>query len=62
MSGSQYTQNDSAEVAAYSADADWCVLDGVHIDTTWRMRLNRLCAAVMWPYVIIIIHSSTVWS
>jgi len=23
------------------------VLDGVHIGTTWRIRLNRPCAAVM---------------
>jgi len=23
----------------------------VHIGATWRIRLNRLCAAAMWPYV-----------
>jgi len=31
----------------YSVDADWGVLDGVHIGATWRMRLNRPCVAVM---------------
>jgi len=25
------------------------VLDGVHIGATWRIRLNRQCAAVMRP-------------
>jgi len=34
----------------YGADADW-VLDGVHIGATWRIRLNRQCAAAMRPYV-----------
>jgi len=27
------------------------VLDGVHIGETWRIRLNRPCAATMRPYV-----------
>ena len=27
------------------------VLDGVHIDATWRIRLDRPCAAAMRPYV-----------
>jgi len=38
------------------------VLDGVHIGATWRIRLNRPCAAAMrpvvrllWPVVVIII-------
>jgi len=35
----------------YSVDADWGVLDGVHIGATWRIRLNRPCAAAMRPYV-----------
>ena len=26
-------------------------LFGVHIDATWRIRLNRPCAAAMWHYV-----------
>jgi len=26
------------------------VLDWVHIGSTWRIRLNRSCAAVMRPY------------
>jgi len=33
----------------YGADADWGVLDGVHIGATWPIHLNRPCAAVMWP-------------
>jgi len=28
----------------YGADADWSVLDGVHIGATLQMRLNRPCA------------------
>jgi len=35
----------------YGADADWGVLDGVHIGATWRIRLNRSCAATTRPYV-----------
>ena len=35
----------------YGADADWNVPDGVHIGATWRIRLNRPCAAAMRPYV-----------
>jgi len=27
------------------------VVDGVHIGATWRIRLNRPCAAAMRPYV-----------
>ena len=27
------------------------VLDGVHIDATWRIQLNRPCAAAMRPFV-----------
>jgi len=30
--------------------ADWGVLDRVHIGATWRIRLNRPCAAAMRPY------------
>jgi len=26
------------------------VLHGVHIGATWRVRLNRLCAAAVWPF------------
>ena len=32
-------------------DADWSELDGVHIGATWRIRLKRPCAAVVWLYV-----------
>jgi len=34
-----------------NADADWSVLDGMLIGATWRIRLNRPCAAAMRPYV-----------
>jgi len=27
------------------------VLDGMHIGAAWRIWLNCLCSAVMWPYV-----------
>ena len=30
------------------------VLDGGHIGATWRMRLNRACAAAMGLYVILL--------
>jgi len=29
----------------------WLSIYRVHIDTTLRIRLNRPCVAVMWPYV-----------
>jgi len=29
----------------------WLFIYGVHIGTTWRMRLNRPCAAAIRPYV-----------
>jgi len=35
----------------HGVDADWGVLDGVHIGATWRIRLNRPRAAAMQPYV-----------
>ena len=35
----------------YGADSDCGVLDRVHIGATWRIRLNRSCAAAMRPYV-----------
>jgi len=34
----------------YGADADWDVLDGVHIGATWWIRLNHPWAATMRPY------------
>jgi len=34
------------------------VLDGVHIGATWRIRLNRPCAAAMRPFCQIIILTS----
>ena len=35
----------------YIVDADWDVLDGVQMGATWRIRLNRPCAAAMGSYV-----------
>jgi len=29
----------------------WLSIYGVHIGATWLIRLNRPCAAAMWPYV-----------
>ena len=29
----------------------WLSIYGVYIDATWRIRLNRPCAAAMRPYV-----------
>jgi len=31
----------------YGADANWGVLDGVHVGATWRMQLNRLRVAAL---------------
>jgi len=28
----------------------WLSVHRVHIGATWRIRLNRPCVAVMWPY------------
>jgi len=35
----------------YSVNANWGVLDAMHIGATWRIQPNHLCAAAMWPYV-----------
>ena len=35
----------------YSADANWGVLDGVHIGATWWICLNSPCVVAMQPYV-----------
>jgi len=35
----------------YSADADWGVVDRMHIDATWRLQLNHPCVAAMRPCV-----------
>jgi len=32
------------------ATSFWLSIYGVHIGTTWRIRLNRPCAAMMQPY------------
>jgi len=54
MSGGRYTQrNSTSGQHRYGADADWGVLDRVHIGAIWRirLRLDRPCAAAMRPYV-----------
>jgi len=44
-----YTQIDSAgKQHWYCADADWDVLDGVHIGATYGIRLNRPYVAGWW--------------
>jgi len=35
----------------YSADARWSVLDGMHIGTTWQIRLNCPYVVAVWPSV-----------
>jgi len=47
----------------YCADADWGVLDGVHVGDTWRIPFNRPCAAatrpdvkLIWPVVRVSQH------
>jgi len=46
---SQYTQQRAGPVPYVRVD--WGVLDGVHIGVTWRIRVNRPCAAAMRPYI-----------
>jgi len=48
---SVYSKKFSRRQHRYGSDADWGVLDGVHIGATWRIRLNRPCVTVMWSYV-----------
>jgi len=46
MSGSRYTQSDSAEGRIGTVQmpiGPWGVIDGVHIGTTWQIRLNHPC-------------------
>ena len=33
------------------ANIFWLSVIAVHIDATWRIRLNHPCAAAIWPYV-----------
>jgi len=51
MYSSRHTESDSAGQNHYVVDADWDVLDGVQMGATWRIRLNRPCAAAMGSYV-----------
>ena len=41
----------SRGTAPVGMDADWGILDGIHIGATWRIRLNRQCVMAMRPYV-----------
>jgi len=52
-----YTQRDlagSTGIVWIGVDADWGVLDGVHIGATWRLQLNCQCVDAMWPYVLLL--------
>jgi len=44
-----YSKQVSIGQHRYGVDAEWDVLDGVHIVATWRMRLKRPCAVAMRP-------------
>ena len=46
-----YPERLSSGQHRYGEDADWGVLDGVHIGATWRTELNRSCVAAIWRYV-----------
>jgi len=55
MSGGRYTQSDSAGGRTSTVRMPiLTALDGVHIGTTWRMRLNHPHAAAIRPYVKIL--------
>jgi len=61
LDGGRDTTRSGAKVDILSggrtgANADWGLLDGVHIGATWQIRLNCLCAAVMLPYVKLFDH------
>jgi len=45
-----YLKQLSREQHRHGADTVWGKLDGVHIGATWRIRLNRSCAAAMRPF------------
>jgi len=45
-----YSKRLSRRQHRYGADDEWGTLDGVHVFSTWRIRLNRPCAAAMRPY------------
>jgi len=51
ITGGQYSESDSAGGAPVRCGRRLAVLDGMHIHATWRIRLNRPCAAAMRPYV-----------
>jgi len=54
FSGSSYPMKTAdLEVLRYVAMATifWLSICGVHIGATWRIRLNRSCAAAMRPHV-----------
>jgi len=52
MSGGRYNQGDTAGGCPGTVRMPIVgVVDGVHIGTAWRIRLNRQCAAAMRPYI-----------
>jgi len=52
MSGGRHTQSDSAGGSTGTVRMPIGVYQiGLNIAATWRMRLNRPCAAAMQPYV-----------
>jgi len=51
---SQRDLADSTGMVRIGVDADWGVLDGVHIGATWRLQLNCPCVDAMWPCVLLL--------
>ena len=45
-----YSKQVSRGQHRYGADVDWCVLDGVRIGATWRIRVNCPSVSVMSNY------------
>jgi len=52
----RYAQSDSVGAEPVRCEYQLGVPDGVRIATTWRIRLNRSCAAAMRPYVKLLYH------
>jgi len=60
MSDGLYTQNDSTE-ASIGMMRTPIVLDGVHIVTTWQIRLNRPCALCSGDAAVMLPHAKLRW-